>query len=172
MKHWLLVLIAGIVAIVGGVIALLNPLAATIFATTLAAWFFIIVGILLIVGAISDSGVQHRFWTGVLGVLGILVGLGILGQPILGALALTWAVAILFLVEGIVKVMFAFSSRGTSYFWAVLLSGAISVILAVMILSDFPQSAAVILGILLAIDLISSGVSLVALGLFGKKTEA
>lgn len=172
MKHWLLVLIAGIVAIVGGVIALLNPLAATIFATTLAAWFFIIVGILLIVGAISNSGVNHRFWTGLLGVLAVLVGARILNAPILGAITLTWMVAVLFLAEGIVKIVLAVRSRGMSFFWPVLLSGLLSVVLAIMILNSFPESSVWVLGVLFAIELISTGVTLVALGLFGKQVEA
>ena len=172
MKHWLLVLIAGLVAIIGGIVALLNPLAATIVATTLAAWLFIIVGLLLLVAAISDAGVSHRFWTGLLGVLAILVGARILNAPILGAITLTWMVAVLFLAEGVVKVLLAFRSRGMSFFWPVLLSGVLSVILAIMILSNFPESSVWVLGVLLAIELISTGASLVALGLYGKRVEA
>jgi|APEBP8051073178_1049388.scaffolds.fasta_scaffold00006_373 uncharacterized membrane protein HdeD (DUF308 family) len=169
MKHWLLILIAGIVAIIGGIVALLNPLAATILATTLAAWLFIIVGILTILAVFSDMSIGRRIWTAILGILSIFLGISILGNPLAGVLALTVVVAIVFLVEGLTKVILSFSTRGTSYFWILLLSGIISVVLAVMILSDFPQSATVILGLLLAIDLISTGASMVALGLHLKE---
>jgi uncharacterized membrane protein HdeD (DUF308 family) len=56
-------------------------------------------------------------------------------------------------------------TRPSPYFWAVFLSGAISLLLAVMILANFPQSAMTIPGILLAVDLISTGAGMVALAL-------
>ena len=37
MKHWFLLLIAGIIAVAGGILALFNPIAATLTATTALA---------------------------------------------------------------------------------------------------------------------------------------
>lgn len=172
MRHWYLLLIGGIVAILGGLFALFNPLAATLTATVLAAWLFIIMGAFLIATVFSEMGWGRRIWTFLLGVLAVFVGISILGNPLEGVLALTLVVGIAFLAEGVVKLLMAFSARGTPYFWMVLLSGAISVLLGGMILSNFPQSAMSILGILLAIDLLSTGISLVALSLHARDTPA
>jgi uncharacterized membrane protein HdeD (DUF308 family) len=168
MRHWYLLLAAGALAILGGIVALLNPLAATLTATVLAAWVFIFVGGLSVLAVFSDISVGRKIWTVLLGLLAIFVGVNILGEPLKGVLLLTWVVAILFLAEGIVKIVMSFSLRDTPYFWMVLLSGAISALLGFMVLSNFPASAASILGILLAVDLISTGAGMVALALHGR----
>jgi uncharacterized membrane protein HdeD (DUF308 family) len=168
MKHWYLLLAAGAIAIVGGIAALLNPMAATLTATVLAGWMFVIVGVVLLATLFSEMGWGRRLWTILLGALAVWLGLNILGNPLEGAVALTLVVGLSFLAEGLVKLILAWGTRGTPWFWMVLLSGAVSVLLGGMILSNFPQSAATILGILLAVDLISTGISMVALSLHAR----
>lgn len=165
MKHWFLLLIAGIVAVAGGVVALFNPAAATLTATTIVAWLFLAMGALQIVAAFGAMGLGSRLWIIALGVLAIFIGGWILSNPIAGTLALTWTIGLVFLLEGAVKLVLAFAARQSPYFGALLVSGAISVLLGGMILSRFPETAMTIPGILLAVDLISTGVALVALAL-------
>lgn len=170
MNNWILWLIAGIISIGGGFLALANPLAATFTAVQLAGWFFLIVGCIQAYAAFSGDDTGSRLWAGLTAVFLIFLGVSLLARPFEGILTLTLLVAIMFLVTGIAKMFLSLSIRGTSFFWAVMLSGLISVVLALMIFSNFPQSAATILGILLAIDLISTGVSLVALALLRQQT--
>jgi membrane protein HdeD len=172
MKHWFLLLLGGLIATAGGVLALFNPIAATITATTIVAWLFLFMGATQVVAAFGQMGLGTRIWTAALGALAIAIGGWILTNPIAGTLALTWTIGILFLVEGIVKLVLAFVTRGSPYFWAMLLSGAISVLLGGMILSRFPESAIAVPGILLAVDLISTGVALIALAFHLKRTAA
>lgn len=165
MKHWFLLLVAGIVAVAGGLLALFNPVAATITATTIVAWLFLFMGALQVVAAFGTMGMWTRIWTAALGALAIVIGGWILTNPIAGTMVLTWTIGVLFLVEGIVKLVLAFVARQSPYFWAMLLSGAVSVVLGGMILGRFPETALTIPGILMAVDLISTGVALVALAL-------
>lgn len=168
MKHWFLLLGAGVVAVAGGLVALINPVAATIAATTIVAWLFLFMGALQIVAAFGSMGLWTRIWTAALGALAIVIGGWILTHPIAGTMVLTWTIGVLFLVEGIVKLVLAFVARQSPYFWAMLLSGAVSVILGGMILGRFPQAALTVPGILMAVDLISTGVALVVLALHVK----
>ncbi|MCA3440846.1 MAG: DUF308 domain-containing protein [Rhodobacter sp.] len=165
MKHWVLLLLAGLVAILGGLFALFNPIEATFAATRIVAVIFIIMGALQIVAAFGDLGLGARIWTAALGALAIVIGVWIIGNPIEGTMVLTWTIGLLFLVEGVVKIVLAFAARGTGYFWMLLLTGAVSVLLAGMILSRYPASALTVPGILLAVDLISTGVAMAVLAL-------
>jgi uncharacterized membrane protein HdeD (DUF308 family) len=85
-----------------------------------------------------------------------------------GTLALTWTIGVLFFAEGIAKLVLAFVARRSPAFFALLVSGAVSVLLGGVVLSRFPESALTVPGIVLAIDLISTGVALVALALHVK----
>jgi uncharacterized membrane protein HdeD (DUF308 family) len=170
MNTWVLLLIAGLIALVGGIIALLNPLAATITAVMLAGWILVAVGVIEIIGVFWATGWGARLLSLILGVLTVILGLYILANPLISTLALTWLAGILFLATGATKIFLSFGLRGTGYLWVVLLSGLVSVLLGVMVLSNFPQSAATILGILLAVELISTGIANIALALRLRET--
>lgn len=168
MKNWLLWLIVGLISILGGVLALTNPLKASLTAEQFAAWAFLLAGVLQMFSAWKAAGWGAKIWAAVVGAAGLFVGISLLSHPLSGLLSLTLLVAILFFVTGLAKIMVSFSLRSTPTFLPVLISGIISVILAVMIFSNFPASAITILGVLLAIELISNGISLVALALHRK----
>jgi len=97
MGGWVLMLIAGVIALAGGIFALFNPLAATITAVLLTAWLFIIVGVIEIVSVFSATGWGGRIWALLLGALTIALGVWMLSNPLPSVLALTWLIGILFL---------------------------------------------------------------------------
>ncbi|MBV7433933.1 DUF308 domain-containing protein [Cardiobacteriaceae bacterium TAE3-ERU3] len=156
-------LVVGIISVLGGIFALWNPLQATLAAEMLAGWMFLLVGILQFIAMFRAPTTGGKIFGAIGGVIGVLVGFELLQQPLKGVLALTMVIAILFMATGIVKIVTSFSLRNTIAFWPVLLSGLISVILAVMIFSDYPESATVILGVLLAVELISNGITMIML---------
>jgi membrane protein HdeD len=170
MTNWLLWLIVGIVSVLGGIFAILNPFAATLAATTLAAWVFIIAGALQVVGVLQTEGWGARIWGLILALAFIWLGISILGNPLQGVLSLTVVAGIMFLATGIAKIIFAFRIRGSGYFVWAILSGLVSLILGIMVFTNFPYSAAVVLGILLAVELISSGITLITFALLLKNS--
>lgn len=163
MSRRILWIILGVISIFAGILALANPLAATLTAEQLAGWTFLLIGILQVFAVFRQDGWRGRIWAILVAVAFILLGVMLLGKPLVGMISLTLTVASLFLVTGIFKFVMAFSLRGTGAFWLVLISGAVSVVLALMIFGNFPSSAATILGVLLAVELISNGVSMIAL---------
>ncbi|WP_157014778.1 HdeD family acid-resistance protein [Mesorhizobium xinjiangense] len=169
MKNWLLWFLIGVVSILGGLMALANPLAATLAAEKVAGWVFLLVGLLQIVSAFREQALGATLWAGLIGVLGLFVGISLLANPLAGAVSLTALIAILFAVVGVAKLVMAFQIRSTRFFWLVLVSGGVSLLLALLIVS-FPQSAARILGLFLAIELLSNGASLIALSLTRRPT--
>lgn len=172
MKYWFLWMIAGVISLLGGLFALANPLAATLTAVILAGWMFIIVGILTIVSAFGDRGWGARIMAILLGVVLLVLGINLIGHPLGGMVSLTYVVAVLLLVVGVFRLVLGFGTQISQLRWVMILSGAISIVLGIMILANFPQSAAIVLGIFLAIELISNGVSLIVLSLTRKSETA
>ena len=165
MTNWILWLAIGLITILGGIFALANPFAATLAATTLAAWVFIVTGVMQIVGVFQTEGWGARIWGLILALAFLWLGISILGNPLQGVISLTLVAGIMFIATGIAKTIFAFRIRGSGYFVWAILSGLVSLVLGIMVFTNFPYSAAVVLGILLAVELISSGVTLVTFAL-------
>lgn len=170
MGNWFLWMIAGVLSLLAGVLALANPLAATLTAELLAGWGFVLVGIITLFSAFGDQSWGARLVAILLGLAILLLGINLVAHPLRGIISLTLAAAIILLFAGVFRLVLGFVVRHAQLRWAMILSGALSIILAIMIFANFPRSAVVVLGLLLAIELISNGVSLIALSL-ARKSE-
>jgi len=164
---WIWMAVFAVIALVGGVLALLNPFAATLAATLMAGWAFAFLGALQIIQSFQVQGWGGFLWALLFGVLSLVVGISLIFNPLAGMVSLTLLVAVLFLATGVTKILYALSLRAVTGWGWVLVSGIVSLALGVIILADFPWSAAAALGILLGVELISDGVLFlfVALGL-------
>lgn len=164
---WVWMAVLAIISLVGGVLALLNPFAATLAAAMLAGWTFALLGAVQIVQSFQVQGWGGFIWALLFGLLTLVVGGSLIFNPLAGIVSLTLLVAVLFIAVGIVKVMYSFSLRPVAGWQWVLVSGIVSVLLGVLIIADFPWSAAAVLGILLGVELLSNGIFFlfVALGL-------
>lgn len=168
MGNWFLWMVAGLISLFGGFFALANPLAATLTAELLAGWMFVAVGIMTMVSAFGDQGWGGRILSVLIGLVILVLGIDLIGNPLAGVVSLTLVVAIGLVVVGVLRFLLAFRSDLAPLRWVLILSGAVSLLLGAMILSNFPQSAALVLGIYLAVELISNGISLIVLSLMRK----
>ena len=165
MRNWFLWMIAGVISLFGGFFALANPLAATLTAELLAGWMFVAVGVMTMVSAFGDQGWGGRILSILIGLIILILGIDLIANPLAGVVSLTLVVAIGLIVMGVLRILLAFRSDFAQLRWVLILSGAISLLLGAMIMSNFPQSAALVLGVYLAVELISNGVSLIVLSL-------
>jgi uncharacterized membrane protein HdeD (DUF308 family) len=165
MKYWFLWLVVGILSIVGGVLALANPFAATLTAELFAGYMFLLIGVLTLVSAFQDQGWGARILALVLGALITIFGFNLVTNPLEGIVQLTLIVAILMLVMGITRIIIAFTPMAAGARGLLIFAGLVSIVLALMIFTNFPYASAVVLGILLAVELISNGVSMIFLAL-------
>lgn len=171
MLYSILWIIAGVASIFGGILALANPLAASLTAELLAGWSFIFVGVIALVSAFGDQGWGARILTLILGALILVIGINLISHPLRGLLSLTYVAGIFMMIAGIVRISLAFGPELREYRFVMIFSGAVSIILSMMIFSNFPKSAAVVLGLDLAIELISNGISMIAIALARKPTK-
>ena len=100
-------------------------------------------------------------------VLGILVGGWLLIQPALGLESLTYLLIAFFIVEGIATIMFALEHRrALSGRWGwMLASGIVDLFLAVVILSGLPGTIAWALGLVVGINMVFGGTSMIGMAL-------
>lgn len=168
MKNWYSWLIIGIISILFGLIAILNPFAASIAVEQLISWIFIVVGAIQIYSAWKT---QRFSWVMLSGAIGLLVGLMMLTNPLAALVSLTTMISILLLLIGVAKLLASWKLRATPYFGFVMFSGLLSVLISIVIFANLPGAAATLLGLLLAIELISNGISLLAYSVIIKKLE-
>ncbi|MCU4652984.1 DUF308 domain-containing protein [Roseibacterium sp. SDUM158016] len=171
MKYWFLWLIVGVLSIIAGITAFANPFAATLTAELLAGYMFTAIGILTLVSAFQDQGWGARIWAVMLGLVLTVFGFNLIAHPLEGVLRLTVIVATLMMVMGIFRLAIAFTSVAAGARGFLIIAGLISIALSVMIFSNFPWSSAVVLGIFLAIELISNGISMVFVALDRRNPE-
>jgi len=154
--------VGGVLLAMLGLLALITP-----FITGLA--LSILLGAVLVVGALvhvaaafSAGTARGVVWQVVLGVAYGLVGISILANPVLGLATLTVLVIAFFAVEGVVQLVWAVTGQERPLWLAV--SGAISLLLAGMLLVGFPASALWAVGVLFGVDLLVTGVSMAMYG--------
>src|SRR4051812_2338808 len=94
---WWLFVVWGIASVVVGASLLFQPVASALVLVTIVAFFWLIGGIVEIVGALVHH-TEHTVWRLVGGAVSAIVGLIVLGHPLLGALA---TVSMLYLLVAI-----------------------------------------------------------------------
>ena len=172
MKSSVLMLAIGALSLLGGIFALLNPLAATLTVEVLTGYLFLAVGVLMLLSIFTDDNWGSRLFSLVLGCAILLIGVNLISNPLLGVLQLTVVVACLMIFIGVVRIVFAFRIPTAKFKIILIFTGIVSLVLGGMILKSFPFSAAVVLGVLLAIELISTGVSLIGLGIAARDRKS
>ncbi len=166
MKIWVKWLILGILSIAFGIFVLANPVAASLAVTTLAGIMFVLAGGFQFWAGIGEEGLMSKVLGMGLGTLMVLLGLSLWFRPLEGIISLAAVVTILFAANGIMRLISAYQMREAPFFWPMLVSGALSVLLAGYIVANFFEIAPSLLGILLGIELLFNGAGLLMMALF------
>jgi uncharacterized membrane protein HdeD (DUF308 family) len=150
-------------------------------------------GVLAVVGGIAQilDAFHHKGWKGIvwhviIGLIYIVAGFAMITMPVSAAFWLTLFLALSLVVVGIVRIVMAFQIRGQGPVWvAVLLSGIVSVALGAMVYGTVtpPGAEALatpagqlawirswgwVIGLFVAIEMITEGVALISLALAAK----
>jgi uncharacterized membrane protein HdeD (DUF308 family) len=169
--NWKAFLIEGIVLVILGMAAIAIPQLASIAATIFLGWMFLISGAVGLYLTFATRGMPGFWWSLFSALLAIAAGLILLVQPIAGTLTLTIVVGAYFIAEGIATIMYALEHRkelsGRSG-W-LLASGILDLLVAAAIVTGLPGSAAWAIGLLVGINLVFGGTSLIGMALAARK---
>jgi uncharacterized membrane protein HdeD (DUF308 family) len=163
--HWKLFLVEGVILIILGFLAVAVPLFAGLAITIILGSLFLASGL---VGLGTTFAMRHApgFWWSLLSaVLAIIVGALLLARPGLGLVSLTYVLIAFFIVEGVASIMYAFEHRRQlSGRWGwMLTSGIVDLFLAFVIFAGLPGSLAWALGLIVGVNMVFGGASMIGM---------
>jgi len=171
--HWRMFLVEGVILLVLGVAAVALPPLAGIATTIILGWLFLIGGI---VGLVSTFGARHApgfVWALLSALIAIIAGGVLLWNPLEGLITLTYVLIAFFIADGILMIILALSHRSAlSGRWEwMLVNGIIDLVLAGVIIAGLPGALAWALGLLVGIDLVFGGFSMITMALAARQAS-
>ena len=166
-QHWKAFLIEGILLAILGLAAIIVPPLASLAVTIFLGWLFLISGIAGLALTIWARAMPGFWWSLLSAVLALGAGIILLAQPVEGTLTLTIVVGAYFLAEGVTTIMYALEHRRElSERWSwLLVAGIVDIVIAGIIISGLPGSALWAIGLLVGINLLFGGISLIGMAL-------
>jgi uncharacterized membrane protein HdeD (DUF308 family) len=163
---WLL--LVGLFLVACGVVSIIIAPLATYVA-------MLIVGVLVFAGGITHLlhavNFWRRHWLGLvlhilLGLVYCIAGVFFWYRPLAGAFSLTILLASFLVVMGMFRIITAATQRKMNTRWTwTLFSGIINLLLGMLVLMNWPSTGLWFIGLIIGIDLLSAGISLVMLSM-------
>jgi uncharacterized membrane protein HdeD (DUF308 family) len=170
--HWKAFMFEGIVLAILGLAAMIVPPMASLAVTIFLGWMFLISGIAGLVVTYWARQMPGFWWSLFSAALAVLAGLVLLARPVQGILTLTIVVGAYFLAEGVATIMYALEHRRElSERWSwLLMAGLMDIVISFLIITGLPGSAEWAIGLLVGINLVLGGASLVGMALAARKS--
>jgi uncharacterized membrane protein HdeD (DUF308 family) len=160
-----------ILLILAGLAAILLPPIMGLGVTLYIGWLLVLSGITHFIFAWKSHTARAVLWEVLVGVVYLCAGGYLILHPLAGLLSLTLFLAIYLLIEGIFEIILAFQITPSGRPWMIL-EGAVTIILAVMIWRTWPFSTIWAIGTLVGISMLFSGISRLMFSLACRRTLA
>lgn len=158
-----------VLMIVAGILAIAIPPAAGLAVAVLVGWLLIFSGAAHLVFGWHMRTVGGLIWEILLGLLYIFIGGYILYQPVAGLESLTLALAIYLLIEAVLEFMLGFLMRSLPASGWLIFDGIVTLILAVLIFKTWPWSTTWVIGTLVGVSMLFSGISRLAISMAARR---
>ncbi|HLG80144.1 MAG TPA: HdeD family acid-resistance protein [Bradyrhizobium sp.] len=170
-EHWKAFLIEGILLVILGLAAMIVPPLASLAVTIFVGWMFLVSGIAGLALTVWARGVPGFWWALISAALALVAGIILLVQPVQGVYTLTLVIGVYFLAEGVATIMYALEHRrelSERWLW-LMVAGVFDILIAFMIISGLPGSAEWAIGLLVGINLVFGGASLIGMALAARQ---
>jgi len=144
--------------IAAGVLAIGGPMIAGVAVTAIVAWLLLFSGLLHLAFALRAGRAGAAVWEILLGILYGAIGFYLLARPVAGLESLTLAIAFYLFLEGVLEFTLSLRLRPAPGSGWLMIDGVVTLVLAVMIWSTWPSSAAWVVGTLVGISMLFSGI--------------
>jgi uncharacterized membrane protein HdeD (DUF308 family) len=160
----------GVLFIVVGLIALWNVVDASLVTTIIVGIALLFGGAMQIVGAwASEGSTGRRLLMAGLGVLYIIIGFNLIADPLRGTVALTVAVALFLIIDGVLRIFSALVPETQNKVLTILF-GIVMIILGAWLWTNIPV-AGLAIGFFVGLQLIVAGVAWIMLGLVARSSH-
>lgn len=159
----------GVVLLIGGIAAVARPLHAGLTVAIVVGWILLLSGIMGLVQALAARGAGGFLWRLILAVLYVAGGYYVMRNPAAGLAALTVILGVVLFFGGAMKLLMAAALKGMPGVGLMTVSGIVSIVVAILIWVRLPASSEVIIGILIGIDFMMTGVSIIVFGTGARK---
>jgi len=165
--HWKAFLFEGILLAILGLAAMIVPPLASLAVTIFLGWVFLVSGVAGLVVTVWARAMPGFWWSLVSAALAVLAGGVLLARPMQGVLTLTIIIGIYFVAEGVATIMYALEHRRElSGRWSwLLVAGLMDILIAFFIIAGLPGSAGWAIGLLVGINLLFGGATLIGMAL-------
>lgn len=161
-----LAILAGILLIMVGILAMGSPLVAGLSVAVMVGWLLLFGGISQTLFAIKAKA---GIWAIIMGLLTLLAGLYMVSNPGVALASLVMLLAIYLVLSGIAEMILALAARPAEGWGWALVNAIVSFLLGIMIWSQFPLAGALAIGIVLGLKMLFSGLMLLSIGLTVRK---
>ena len=155
-------MLAGVLAILGGAVAIVVPAVASVAIALLIGWVLVFASGVLLVDAISRDGASRAAFRALLAVATLAAGIYLIAAPLEGAFTLTVMLVIWFVVSGFTRLMIGIAEWKMPGGGLIAVSGVVSLVLGLLIANRLPEAAAWAIGLLVGVDLIMYGITAIA----------
>src|SRR5215831_3282149 len=170
--HWKAFLFEGILLSIIGLAAMIVPPLASLAITIFLGWMFLVSGVAGLVLTYWARNMPGFWWSLFSAALAVLAGGVLLARPMQGVLTLTIVVGAYFLAEGVATIMYALEHRKElSGRWSwLLVAGLMDILIAFFIIAGLPGSAEWAIGLLVGINLLFGGATLIGMALAARNS--
>ena len=161
-ENWKWFVFQGIVMLILGCLAVAEPVIASVAVDIYIGWLFLFGGVLGLVAMFSARDASAFFWMLLTAALSLAVGIMLIWKPAEGTVSLTVVLTAFFIAEGAFQIAASLSYRDImpgSWGW-LLASGISDLVLAGFIIYFWPESASWTLGLIVGINLITTGLGI------------
>lgn len=152
----------GIVIVIAGFLSLIAPLAGGLSITVIVGTLILLAGVMQLLLVFRAGSFGQGLLLALLGLLGVVAGGYTLMHPAAALAALTLLLSAWFVASGIIESIAALTARDVKGWGWILFSGVVSVLLGLMLWSQFPLSGAWAVGTLVGVRLLFSGFALIS----------
>ena len=162
-------LISGILLILLGLAAIAAPSNTSVLTLKVIAGVMVLSGIAHFVHSWESGGLGRLLWALLVACLYVAAGLWVWNHPLAGVVSLALILGLVFVAEGVMALVAYALDRPVEGSGWLLANGALSLIVGLMIMNRWPSSALWVIGALVGVNLLVTGVSRLMLAIDARR---